>query len=169
MKTLRSFRIWACAACLLVAAILAIAPAARAISQSTNQVIMTLLGTEQIQVYSQVNNTAAIAYTTTASLRDGRMYLYNVPVTSFTITLTPTQSAVILNPAGTLAAGAIVMPPTGVDGKLVTIYTTQTITALTLSTSNSATFTPAAITTLAANTSVAYVYNLAGNVWYRMQ
>lgn len=83
--------------------------------------------------------------------------------------MTPVQAAVSLNPAGTLAAGTIVLPPTTVDGKLVTIYSTQTITGLTLSTSNGATFAPAAITTLTANTNVGYVYSLSGNVWHRFQ
>jgi hypothetical protein len=138
-------------------------------ANQTNQIILTMLGTELIQVQSAVNNTAAIAYTTVASLRDGRGYVYNAPLTGFSLTVSPTQSAVSLNPAGTIAAGTVVFPATLVDGKMVSIFTSATITALTLSTTNSATFTPSAVTTLAAGTSVAYVYNKAGNVWYRFQ
>ena len=138
------------------------------IAQNAGQVLTTLLGNELVQVQSQVNNTAAIAYTTTANLRDGRMWVYNVPLTGFTITMTVSQSAVSLNPAGTLATGTIVLPPTTFDGKVVSIFTTQTITALTISTSNGATFAPAVVTTLAAGTSVSYVYSLAGSVWHRI-
>lgn len=136
-------------------------------SQNANQVLLTMLGSELIQVIPA--NTAAISYTTVASLRDGRMYVANVPLTGFTLTMTPLQSVVSLNPAGTLAAGTIVLPATLVDGKTVGIYTTQTITALTLSTSNTATFTPTAVTTLTANSHVSYVYSVAANTWYRIE
>jgi hypothetical protein len=136
-----------------------------AIAQNAGQTLLTFLGSELIQVYPP--NTAAIAYTSVASLRDGRQYLYNIPVTGFTITLTPLQSAVSLNPAGTLATGAIVFPPTLVDGKVVTLFSSQTITALTITTSNGATFVPAVVTTLAAGVPIGYVYQAVGNVWHR--
>lgn len=159
---------WGLVASLAVALCLA-HPVRRALSQNAGQVLTTLLGNELIQIQSQVNSTAAISYTTTANLRDGRDYLYNAPLTGATITMAVSQSAVSLNPAGTIAALTIVLPPTTFDGKMVSIYTSQTISSLTLSTSNSATFVPAAVTTLTANSTVAYVYSLAGNVWHRMQ
>jgi hypothetical protein len=152
-----------------VAALLLAAIGGYAFSQNANQVINTLLGNELVQIQSATNSTAAISYTTVANLRDGRQWLYNVPVTSFTITMSVAQSVVSLNPAGTLAAGTIVMPATGFDGKTVTLFSTQTISALTLSTTNSATFVPAAITTLTANTPISYVYDLANNQWHRFQ
>lgn len=138
-------------------------------AQSVYPTIPTILGNEFVQIYSRTNNTAAIAYTTTANLRDGRGWVYNVPTTGFTITMTVAQSVVSLNPAGTLATGAIVMPPTADDGKTVSIFSSQTITALTLSTSNSATFVPAAVTTLAAGNNISYVYDLANNQWHRFE
>ncbi|MET4341947.1 hypothetical protein [Bradyrhizobium sp. RT9a] len=136
-------------------------------AQNAGQFQFTVTGKELVQIIPP--NTAAIAYTSVSSLRDGRMWLYNVPLTGFTVTMTVDQSVVSLNPAGTLATGTIVFPPTVVDGKTVSIFSSQTITALTLSTSNSATFAPAAVTTLAANASLEYVYDLANNQWHRFQ
>lgn len=137
------------------------------VAQNAGQFQFTVTGKELVQIIP--SNTAAIVYTSVSSLRDGRMWLYNVPLTGFTVTMTVDQSVVSLNPAGTLATGTIVFPPTNVDGKTVSIFTSQTVTALTLSTSNSATFAPAAVTTLAANGSIEYVYDLANNQWHRFQ
>jgi len=136
-------------------------------AQNAGQILTTLLGNETVQVQSSVNSTAAITYTTTANLRDGRMWLYQAPLTGFSITMTVAQSVVALNPAGTLATGAIVMPATTFDGKTVTFFSTQIVTALTVTTTNSATFVPAVVTALAANVPVSYVYDLANNQWHR--
>lgn len=139
------------------------------VAQNANQVILTMLGSELIQVQSPVNNTAAIAYTSVASLRDGRMWVYLAPLTGFTLALTPLQSAVSLNPAGTIAAGTVTLPATTVDGKVASIFTSNTITALTINTTNSATFVPAVVTTLTAGSTVSYVYDKANNQWHRIQ
>jgi hypothetical protein len=138
-------------------------------SQNNGQVLTTLLGSELVSVISSVNNTASFAYTTTANLRDGRDYVYATPLTGNTITMTVGQSALIVNPAGSLSTLNVVLPPTTFDGKFASVFTTQAISTLNLSTSNSATFTPTSVTTLAQNATVTYIYNLAGNVWYRMQ
>lgn len=137
-----------------------------AFAQSAGQVLTTLTGQELITV--QPANSAVVAYTTTANLRDGRMYLYNVPLTGFTISMTVSQSALALNPAGTLAAGTVNLPPTGFDGKMASIYSTQTITSLTLATTNGATIN-SPVTTLTANGHASYIYSLAANTWYRFE
>jgi hypothetical protein len=138
-----------------------------AIAQNAGQILFTMLGSELIQI--QPSGTAANVYVSTSAMRDGRFYVAAAPVTGFTITMTVLQSALSLNPLGTLATGTVVLPPVQYDGKMVGIFSSQTITALTLSTSNGATFTPAAVTTLPANTAVEYVYSLSANTWYRMQ
>lgn len=135
------------------------------LAQNAGQVLLTMTGTELIQVYAP--NTAAISYTTTSSMRDGRFYTYQAPLTGFTVLMTPQQSTVSLNPAGTLAAGTVTLPATATDGKFVTIFSSQTITALTINTTNGATFVPAVVTTLAANASVSYIYDKANNQWHR--
>ena len=173
MTFLRKFRLFSFACCVLLAsAVLAalgtgLLLSPKADAQNAGQVLLTMTGQELIQL--DVPGTAAITYTSTSSMRDGRFYLYQVPLTGFTITMTTLQSAVSINPAGTLAAGTITLPPTTTDGKLVTIYSSQIITALTINTSNSATFAPAVVTTLAADASVGYVYDKANNQWHRIQ
>ena len=135
---------------------------------SPNQVINTLTGTEYVEIISPVNTTAALAFAPVASLRDGRSYVYGTPSTGFTLTMGVNQSAVSLNPAGSLSTGAIVLPPTTFDAKIVSIFSTQAISTLTLSVSNGATInTP--VTSLTANQSVEYVYDLATTTWYRIQ
>lgn len=158
--------------CLIAVGLMLIAAAMlgpRLMAQNLGQFLFTPVGNELIQAQSQVNNTAAITYTSISSLRDGRMWVYNVPLTGFTLTMTDLQSVVSLNPAGTLATGAIVLPPTLVDGKSVSLWSSQTITALTLSTSNSATFAPAAPTTFTAGAALEFVYDKANNQWHRFQ
>lgn len=167
-KLLKSYRVSMLALPLaVVLALAALFGLDRLQAQNAGQVQQTVTGSELVQIIP--SNTAAIVYTSTSSLRDGRMWVYNAPLTGFTLTMTDVQSVVSLNPAGTIAAGTIVLPPTLTDGKTVSIFTSQTITALTLSTSNSATFVPAAVTTLAANASVEYVYDKANNQWHRFQ
>lgn len=151
-------------ALLLIAAIVP----QRIIAQNAGQLIFTPTGKELIQVIPP--NTAAIAYVSVAAMRDGAQYVYNVPLTGFTLVMAEEQSVATLNPAGTLAAGTVTMPPTLYDGKVVTIFSSADVTALTLSTSNGATFVPAqAPFTLSANTSRSYVYDLANNQWHRFQ
>lgn len=165
MNILRHARIAALVALgLLVGAI----GADRAAAQNAGQQIFTPTGKELIQVIPP--NTAAIAYMSVSGLRDGAQYVYNVPLTGFTLVMLPEQSVVSLNPAGTLATGTITMPPATTDGKIVSIFSSQIITALTINTSNGATFVPAVVTTLAAaNNSVSYIYDLANNQWHRFQ
>src|SRR5205823_1393392 len=55
-----------------------------------------------------------------------------VPTTGFSITIGAGVSTLLLNPAGTLATGSITMPAVPVDGQIVRLATTQTVTALTL-------------------------------------
>jgi uncharacterized membrane protein len=140
---------------------------ARVAAQNAGQILLTPTGKELIRALPP--GSAYDAFTSISSLRDGRMWLYQVPLTGFTITMNVDQSAIALNPAGTLATGTIVMPPVTVDGKIVTIFSTAVVTALTLTPTNSATFAPAAATALAANVTLGYVYDKANNQWHRFQ
>jgi hypothetical protein len=93
--------------------------------------------------------------------------VYATPVTGFSITATPValvpSQTLILNPAGTLAAGTIIFPSGVSDGYKLTISTSQTITALTLS---GATISNA-VTTLAAGAVVSYIWVAQANSWFR--
>lgn len=59
-------------------------------------------------------------------------YTFNIPVTAFAITLGNHVYTLLLDPAGTLATGAITMPPTPHDGQIIRLKSSQAITALTI-------------------------------------
>lgn len=95
-----------------------------------------------------------------------------VPTTGFSIAVpTPTteQQWMLLTPAGTLAAGTIVLPLNTAtpDGFEVLVTTTQIITTFTLSL-NGAAAANGAPTTLAANGFFRVRYVQANNAWYRI-
>ena len=94
------------------------------------------------------------------------------PGTGFNVTVpTPTteQQWMLIQPAGTLAAGTITLPlNTGVpDGTQVLVTTTQIITTFTLAL-NGAAAAFGAPTTLAANDFFTMRYYQATNSWYRV-
>jgi len=151
----------------LIGALIAVFLSAAAFAQSSQQLLFTPTGKELIELTPP--GSATLAYVPLAAVRDGGQYVYNVPLTGFTIVMAAEQSVVSLNPAGTLATGTVTLPPTLYDGKIVSIFSSAAITALTLNTSNSATFVPAVVTTLAANASVSYIYDKANNQWHRFQ
>jgi hypothetical protein len=82
-----------------------------------------------------------------------------IPLTGFTIS--PNASAVVINPAGTLATGTILLPLNPSDGQRFSITSTQTQTALTVTanTNDSIVGGPSA---LVANTPVVLRYSLYG-------
>jgi hypothetical protein len=140
----------------------------RAHAQASNQLLFTPTGKEIIELTPP--NSATFAYMPLSALRDGAQYAFSAPLTGVTIVMTAEQSIITVNPAGTIAALTVTMPPTLYDGKIVTVFSSQIITALTLNTSNSATFVPAAPTTMAAvNTSYSFIYDKALNQWHRFQ
>jgi len=95
-----------------------------------------------------------------------------VPTTGFSITVpTPVsqQQWMLIQPAGTLATGAITLSlnTSTPDGTEVLITTTQTITSLTISL-NGATAAFGAPTTLSANGFARLRFYAATNSWYRI-
>lgn len=95
------------------------------------------------------------------------IYSIQVPLTGFTITMGTGVSQLILNPAGTLAAGTVILPLIALDGQIAKISTEQTITALTVSPNTGRTIVGAP-TTLTQYTSVSFLYNFANLKWYRV-
>lgn len=84
------------------------------------------------------------------------------PLTGTTINAADTAK-LMLNPAGTIAALTVLMPkPT--NGQTFVIYTTQTVTALTLTPSTGTTITPS-ITTVTAAAPVKLIFNAGSNAW----
>ena len=95
-----------------------------------------------------------------------------VPATGFNITVpTPVSNDqwMLLQPAGTLAAGTITLPlNTGVpDGTTVLITTTQEITSLTIAL-NGASAIFGGVTSLSAGTATAIRFYQATNSWYQI-
>ena len=101
------------------------------------------------------------------------MTQYASPTTGQTVTIAPAiagQSVrLLLTPAGTLAALAVVLPGVGnaalpVDRQEVTIVSTQIITALTISAGTTTVTTP--VTTLAAGGRFKMFYDSTNTSWY---
>lgn len=92
-------------------------------------------------------------------------YSLQVPTTGFSITIVDGVVRQILNPAGTLLAGTIVMPSAPIDGQIVKVSTTQTITSLTVS-GNSGQSVIATPTTLVAGGSFSMIYVLIATTWF---
>ena len=90
-----------------------------------------------------------------------------VPTTGFTNTIANTTSYYVIEPAGTLATGTLTMPASPVNEQVVTIASTQTITALTHSPNTGQTL-KGALTTIAANGNASWIYRTANTTWYRV-
>jgi len=94
-------------------------------------------------------------------------YSLQVPVTGFSISIPNGVGQLILDPAGTLATGAVTFPSQPVDGQVVGISSSQTVTALTLlGFAGQAVSNP--ISTLLAGIGVNYQYVLSNSKWYRV-
>jgi hypothetical protein len=94
-------------------------------------------------------------------------YSLQTPTTGFSITIANYTSTLILNPAGTLASGTITMPASPIDGQIVQVSSSQTVTALTVSPNTGQTLSGAP-TTITATAGFRYIYNLSGTNWYRI-
>lgn len=95
-------------------------------------------------------------------------YSYQVPLVGFSIVMADNTPILLLDPAGTLAAGTIWVPTSPVDGLVITIASTAAVTALTMPPSFSGATITAPATTLAAYTAVRFLYRLTNNMWYRI-
>jgi len=94
-----------------------------------------------------------------------QQYDYQVLTTAFSYTFAAGTQTLIINPAGTLATGTVTMPAAPADGMVITVESTQIITALTLSgnTGQSIVGVPA---TLFQNQPLSWVYRLSNTTWY---
>lgn len=90
------------------------------------------------------------------------------PITGFAISAAVGITQVILNPAGTLATGTVTLPANPADQQSFVLVTTQTITALTVNTSDGTTLNGAP-TTQSANTAVRWLFVASINAWVREQ
>ena len=96
-------------------------------------------------------------------------YQYSSAVTGFWTIITPGKSRMIFDPAGTLATGTVTLPNCTVDGTILSIHSTQTITSFTANTQQAGTTIVPAVTTLASGTGIEYFYHLSENKWYKIR
>lgn len=127
---------------------------------------VALDGTELFEAVQSASTVSLTAAQIATYVRQSS-YTYNVPVTGFALTIGAGVQYLILNPAGTLATGAVTMPAAPTDGFVVTISSTQVITALTL-TPNSGQTINGLTTALAASIAIKYLYRSADSTWYRV-
>jgi hypothetical protein len=97
-------------------------------------------------------------------------YQFVVPTTGFWANVTPGKSRIIFNPAGTLASGNITLPNAAVDGTIISVHSSATITAFGANSLQSGTVVkPNTAITLAAGTAVDYFYHATENTWYKIR
>jgi hypothetical protein len=94
-------------------------------------------------------------------------YDFQVLTTGFSYTFASGITTLIAAPAGTLATGTITMPVGPADGMVITITTTQQITALTINGNTGQSIGGAQTTLMAANSSISFVYRQSNTTWYR--
>lgn len=90
------------------------------------------------------------------------------PTTGFTQAPAHGVTQLVLNPAGTLATGTVTFPPTPGDNQPFELVTTQTITTLTLNTSDGSTI-DSAPTTITAAAALQYRFIASLGIWLREQ
>lgn len=95
-------------------------------------------------------------------------YAKAVPSTGFTLAMSNAQKLLELNPAGTLAAGYVNLAPSPTDGTDQCVFSSKAITNFYPTAINGASINNA-VTTLAANTRVCYLYSLSNTTWDRSQ
>lgn len=95
-----------------------------------------------------------------------------VVVTGFSVTVANGIGILILNPAGVLATGTVIMPAGAGEGDRLIITSTQTITALTVTANKGQTVSnaPTALTVSAtAPYGYEFVFDSDAATWYRIQ
>lgn len=95
-------------------------------------------------------------------------YQYSAATTNFNDTVGASISRVIYDPAGTLANGTLTLPAGNVEAKIVTVSSTQIITAFKVNPNTGTTLVPSANITLAAGTSVSYFFHAVESKWYKI-
>lgn len=94
-------------------------------------------------------------------------YDFQVLTTGFSYTFATGTTTLIAAPAGTLATGTITMPGSPADGMVITITTTQEITALTISGNSGQSIGGTQVAQMPANSAMSFVYRLSNTTWYR--
>ena len=92
-------------------------------------------------------------------------YDYQVLTTGFSYTFAAGTQVLVAVPAATLATGTVTMPSAPADGMVITIQSSQQITALTVSANTGQTLVGTAVQ-LVPNQPLSWVYRLTNTTWY---
>ena len=91
----------------------------------------------------------------------------NTPTAGFSYTIPDFQEFTSFTPAGVLATGTVTLPRNVPEGDLISFFSSQTITALTVNAPSGYTLSGTAVTTIAGNATISY--RRIGTVFYRVQ
>jgi hypothetical protein len=92
-------------------------------------------------------------------------YDYQVLTTGFSYTFAAGTQVLVAVPAGTLATGTVTMPSAPADGMVITIQSSQQITALTLNGNTGQSLVGTAVQ-ISPNAPLSWVYRLTNTTWY---
>lgn len=136
--------------------------------QVTPPILANTTQTDVIQDVPRGQPSAQSQYVNIGSIGGVPAYVYNVPLTAFSLTFGNTQQNLNLNPAGTLATGTITTAVNPSDAQVECIFSTTAVTALTLTANTGQTITNG-VTALVANTRYCYQYDTPLAAWERIQ
>lgn len=122
--------------------------------------------TDLFQIIPKGQPVAGNVYATPAQITAQSGYYKSIPGSLFTYTFANSTSYAAFAPAGTIAYGYVTLAPAPSDGARECVFTTNTITTLYLAASSGQTLNNA-VTTLAANTGVCYLYSASNTTWDR--
>ena len=94
-----------------------------------------------------------------------KAYGYYTPISTDTITMPANQQRAVIDPAGTIAALTVTLPPSPVDGQIAGLACSQIVTVLTLNAPGGASVV-AAVTSFAVDGNYRYLYRAATTSWY---
>lgn len=92
-------------------------------------------------------------------------YDYQVLTTAFSYTFASGVQVLVISPGDALATGTITMPASPADGMTITIITTKTINALTISANAGQSIIGGGAQSLGNNQSVSFMYRSSGTTW----
>lgn len=125
-----------------------------------------LLGTE---LFESVQSGASVKITADQiKAHSAQEYItFRSVVNGFTETFGTLDDVMILNNAGTVAAGTVTMPATPLDGRVVHISSAMNVNALTVA-PNTGQAVVGLPTNITSTTPVGFVYRSANATWYRI-
>lgn len=124
--------------------------------------------TDLIQVLPFGRPVTGNVYATAAQITSQSGYYKSTPPNKFTFTFSNTQTFAAFTPSGTLDYGYVTLAPAPSDGAQECVFSTAAISTLYLSANTGQTIVNA-VTTLAANARVCYLYSASNLTWNRSQ